>query len=208
MVFKLNGSCASDFTPSNDPVVVICEDSYYVPNDEGNYTDVNHVDDSFIQPHHMCLIQEDFDNEYIKERNLFNSPGANDLIPRPQIQNCTPQSYNLKRNGTINGVDGRKEDLSNNKNPDHESDLRGLWEPRLSFCRTKKDLKLNQCEDLNGYCKSDGFTEELEDVYQQNNINKQFFDNQTNKYFQCGIKEKEGDIVGNLFRQSTRAKLL
>ena len=40
MVFKLNGSCASDFTPSNDPVVVICEDSYYVPNDEGNYTDV------------------------------------------------------------------------------------------------------------------------------------------------------------------------
>ena len=78
----------------------------------------------------------------------------------------------------------------------------------MSFCRTKKDLKLNQCEDLNGYCSADGFTEELEDVYQQNNINKQFFDNQTNKHFQCGIKEKEGDIIGRLFRQSTKAKLL
>jgi hypothetical protein len=208
MVFKLNGSCASDYTPTNDPVVLILEDSYYVPNDEGNYTDVNHIDPSFVEPHQMCLIQEDFDNEYIKQRNFFNSPGANDFIPRPQIQNCVPQEVNIKRDGKINGVDDKKEDLTNNKDANTESDLRGLWDPRLSFCRTKKDLKLNQCNDVNNYCRDSGFSDELEETFEETNINKKLFDNQTNKYYQCGIKENEKSVVGRLFLQNTRAKLL
>ena len=114
MIFKLNGSCAAEFTPTNEKVCIECKETNYKPISKGNYADVEHVDDSFVQPHYTCLIQEDFDNEYIKERNFFNSPCINNLIQRPSADSCGPDTIHTKRNGTINGVDNKRENLSNN----------------------------------------------------------------------------------------------
>jgi hypothetical protein len=209
MVFTLNGSCVSEFTPSNDKVTLEKRNKgNYVPIESlGSQASVDYVDPSFVQQHQTCIIQEDVDNEYIKQRNFFNSPGGNDYIFRPAIQNCLPTEINSKRNGNIEPHDGLAQDMTNNINPNIESDLRGLWQPGLGYCRTKKDLKLNQCSSIDNYCKNGEISDELDEVYQNTTINKRLFDNQNNKFYHCGVIDKETPIAGNMFINNTRAKL-
>jgi len=204
---EFNGSCTIRHTPENKVKCPICRPSNYEPvSEDGKYADALHQDTSFNQPHETCLWQQDYDNEFIKKRNFFRSPGKVELSSVPEIQNCQPSSINTERDGIISSLDGVRNRASNLKNINEESELFRLPH-NLGYCLYNKKLDINNCDGPkeDKYCRSN-FSENLNNTYLDSSINSNLFNNQLNNDFKKSFNTGRNKEA-LLFRNNSKSKL-
>ena len=204
---EFNGSCTIKHTPENKVKCPICKPGVYEPvSEDGKYADVLHQDVIFLQPFETCLWQQDYDNEFIKKRNFFESPGRVSLSSVPEIQNCQPTSINTERDGMVSSFDGTREIATNLKDIDSESELFRL--PRnLGYCLYNKNLKINNCAGPSDdkYCRSN-YSQDLDNTYLNSSINNDLYNNQLNNNFKDAfITERNQNVT--LFRNYSKSKL-